>query len=210
MSGNPVFNMSEIEESEGVTVLSDAEEVDADKSMVELSSDEEGATQVVNPGTAEVKSEVGEGSGTANPAPAPDANGETQVVNGNGTNGILDGAEGESMEVDPNKPASPAPFDVNWRNTHPLTTDKLGFALVNKRLFHDAVFLVGDDKEEVTGHKAILAICSPVFEELFFGASADSEPKTEEVYAFQDQEPSAFRAMLKVPILSFHRMQCIS
>ena len=184
--------MSEIEETEGVTIVSDAEDADADKNMVELSSDDE-ATQVVGgSGTAEVKAEAVDISVNGGASSADLANGETQVVNQNGTNG------GESMDVDPNKPPSPPPFDTQWRTTHPLTTDKLGFALENKRLFHDATFLVGDDKEEITGHKSILAICSPVFEELFFGAAASNESKAEEVYAFQDQEPSAFRAMLKV------------
>jgi len=171
----PVFNMSEIEDTEGVQVLSDAEETaGGEQSLVELLSDDEGETQVVKP-DGQVN---GGGAGSA------------AVANGDGVNGVAE----ESMEVDPNKPP---PFDTNWRNSHATTADKLGFALENRRLFHDAVFLVGEDKEEVTGHKSILGICSPVFEELFFGSAAEEEPKTEEVYAFQDQEPSAFKAMLK-------------
>jgi len=177
---NPVFNMSELDDS-GAVVLSDSEEVGGNKDMVELGdSDDEQATQVINP-ASEVKAEGGT-------APLPNGNGTG--LNGDG------GAEGMEVE-DSGKPASPPPFNTQWRTTCSNTSEKMAFALENRRLFHDAVFLVGEDKEEITGHKTILGICSSVFEELFFGAGTENEPKTDEVYEFIDQEPSAFKAMLK-------------
>lgn len=189
---NPVFNMAELDDS-GAVVLSDTEDGDAPKEMVELDSDED-PTQVIGQPT-DVKPEDG------------------AVANGNGAAGEPNGDGEGGMDVDdPNKVPSPPPFNQLWRNNCSNTAEKMAFALENRRLFHDAVFLVGEDKEEITGHKTILGICSSVFEELFFGAGTENEPKTDEVYEFQDQEPSAFKAMLKVhvDILMLHSCHVLS
>jgi len=112
--------------------------------------------------------------------------GEVAAVNGNGEGG------GE-IEEQQDKPPE---WNKNWRHDFKTTQGKMGFALENRRLFHDVTFLVGDgeEREEVTGHKTILAICSSVFEEMFYGEGVDQSPDEVELL---EQEPSAFKAMLK-------------
>lgn len=66
------------------------------------------------------------------------------AVNGNGD---AEGGGGE-IEEEANKPPE---WNKNWRHDFKTTQGKMGFALENRRLFHDVTFLVGDgdDREEV-------------------------------------------------------------
>ena len=108
--------------------------------------------------------------------------GDGQLANGNGE---------AAMDTAHSK------WNTKWRHDFKTTVGKLGFALEHRKLFHDVTFIVGDgdEKEEVTGHKTILSICSSVFEEMFYGEEVQASPDEVELL---EQEPSAFKAMLKV------------
>jgi hypothetical protein len=113
------------------------------------------------------------------------------------TNGV-DGqvvTNGDSTEAGAMDTAPPK-WNNKWRHDYKSTIGKMGFALEHRKLFHDVTFIVGDgeEKEEVTGHKTILAICSSVFEEMFYGEEVQASPDEVELL---EQEPSAFKAMLK-------------
>jgi len=87
-------------------------------------------------------------------------------------------------------------FDNGWRTSRPSLTEKFSFALEHKRLFHDVVFAVGEERVVMSAHKTILAIASPVFEDLFHGPKASDVDESEAI-VLGDLEANAFRATLK-------------
>jgi len=68
---------------------------------------------------------------------------------------------------------------------------RVGF-LLDKKLYTDVTFVVGEDPREFTAHKLILATASPVFASMFFSAMASLS-----VIEIPDCLPDAFQALLQ-------------
>lgn len=68
-----------------------------------------------------------------------------------------------------------------------------GSQLLKLGLWTDCVFLVGADQVRFAAHKIFLAICSPVFEAMFFGGMAEGTAPI----PTPDVHPKAFKTLLK-------------
>jgi len=98
------------------------------------------------------------------------------------------------------------PTDNMWRKNCRGIKSKLKYILENDNSYHDVTFIVGrDGQERIPGHKLLLRLGSPVFENLLFGHSdsiiarvADNGGGAPSTFEIADIEPFAFRQLMKV------------
>ena len=80
---------------------------------------------------------------------------------------------------------------MDWQ-TNKAPTECIEYLLKNEA-FSDVVFEVGENHERIKAHKLILAMRSPVFERMFYGAL----PEKDEPILIEDLKPDAFKALLR-------------
>lgn len=82
--------------------------------------------------------------------------------------------------------------EANIKRSYSIVTKSKTF--VNNEKLSDVIFLVGDEKKKVYGHKMMLAFGSSVFEKMLFGELKMDTTKPIEI---PDLTPVGFINMLK-------------
>lgn len=91
--------------------------------------------------------------------------------------------------------SSSAPnYSQQWQDRCFTQAAKIQY-LYEKQDNFDVTFLVGEEKEEITAHRFVLIMASPVFEAMF--TSTWSESSTKDPIEIPDIEPLAFRRLMR-------------